>query len=181
MIALRPARVIPGIFLGVALLGAPSSAFGDGGTVRASAREHGLRVTVFTSPAAPRAGPLDVSVLVQDADTDQPLDGVQVRVRATSRRDPTRVIERQATKDVASNKLLYAAVLDVPRAGWWEFRIRVEGHGEPAEVVFGLEVGEPLPGWVSWLGWVAWPVVAVVVFAIHRALVRRKSCRIRHP
>jgi hypothetical protein len=87
------------------------------------------------------------------------------------------VIERPATRDGATNKLLQAAVLDLPEAGWWDVRVRVEGRGEPVDVTFALEVGEPPPGWVSWLGWFAWPAAAVQQFANHRTLVRRKSAR----
>lgn len=168
-------RVINVFLLGGAvLLGVAPSAFADGGTVRASVQQRGLRVTVFTSPASPRVGPVDVSVLVQDAASGQPVAGVQVHVRAASRRDQASTIEALATTDNATNKLLNAAVLDVPEAGWWEFRIRVDGRGEPVEVTFDLEVGEALPGWVSWLGWVAWPVIVILLFATHQLLVRRK-------
>src|SRR5262245_54378691 len=150
MIALTRARAIAGMLSsGVILLGGAAPAFGDGGTVRASVQERGLRVTVFTAPASPRMGPIDVSVLVQDAQTGQPVPDARVHVRATSRRDPARVIERTATREDATNKLLQAAVLDVPEAGWWEIRVRVEGHGNPVDVAFEQEVGESLPDWVS--------------------------------
>ncbi len=149
--------------------------------MRASVRDRGLLVTVFTAPSAPRTGPIDVSVLIQDAATGRPVNDAHVRVRASRRGDPARALERPATTDGATNKLLYAAVLDVPEAGEWSFRVRVEGHGEPVTVEVEVEVDEPLPDWYSWLGWVAWPAVVVLLFGAHLALVRRKSARAGRP
>src|SRR5262249_156491 len=60
----------------------PGHARADGGTVRLSQRAGGYQVTVFTEPTPLRAGPVDVSVLVQDAATGQALPGAQVTVRA---------------------------------------------------------------------------------------------------
>jgi hypothetical protein len=54
----------------------PSGLRADGGAMRLSERAGGYRVTVFTDPTPLRAGPVDVSVFVQDADTGEPADGV---------------------------------------------------------------------------------------------------------
>jgi hypothetical protein len=162
---------------GAILLSGTPLACADGGTVRASVLDRGLLVTAFTAPSAPRTGLIDVSVLVQDAATGRPVSDARIRVRASRRGDPARAIERTATTDDATNKLLYAAVLDVPEAGSWSFRVRVEGSGEPVTVEFEVEVGEPLPGWLSWIGWIASPGMAVLLFGAHRALVRHKNAR----
>jgi hypothetical protein len=162
---------------GLLVAGSPQVSRADGGTVRASVSHGGLRVTVFTAPTPPRAGPVDVSVLVQDAATNAPVPAARVRVRAASREHPDRVIERTATKEAATNKLLDAAGLELPEAGWWEFRVRVEAAESRAEAAFDLEVAGPPPGWVAWVGWVAWPAGAVLLFAAHRFLVRRKHAR----
>ena len=62
-----------GLALGWLLVGAcGEAARGDGGTVRLSRCEGGLRITVFTAPTPFRAGPVDISVLVQDAVTGEP-------------------------------------------------------------------------------------------------------------
>ncbi len=48
----------------------PSSlARADGGAVRLRQRSGGYQIAVFTEPTPLRAGPVDVSVLVQDAET----------------------------------------------------------------------------------------------------------------
>jgi hypothetical protein len=163
---------------GVLLPAEPQPAHADGGTIRVSAREGSLQITVFTSPSPGRAGPIDVSVFVQDAVTGQPVPGARVFVRAESRDHPERFIERPATTDDATNKLLVAALFDLPATGRWEFRVRIEGHGRPAEVAFEMEVDEPPPGWLTLAGWVAWPAVVVALVAIHRILVRLRDARL---
>lgn len=175
---MRGAKAGLRLMLGIGLLtGSVSHARGDGGTVRASVRDAGWRITVFTSPTPPRAGPVDVSVLVQDAATGRPDPGVRVTVRATPRDRAGRAIGQSATADAATNKLMVAAVIGLPEPGWWEFRVRVEGDGRSADVTFELEAGTPPPRWLSLAGWVVWPGVAVVVFAAHRVFVRRKQAR----
>ena len=59
------------IFLWVLVAAAakPAVARADGGELRYSGVKGGYRVAVFTAPVPPRAGSVDVSVLVQDAAT----------------------------------------------------------------------------------------------------------------
>ncbi|MBX9581146.1 MAG: hypothetical protein K2X87_12625 [Gemmataceae bacterium] len=175
---MRHSRVFLRLALGGGLLLGPTAvARADGGTVRASVVAAGWRVTVFTAPTPPRAGPVDVSVLVQDAATGRPDPGHRVRVRAEPRDRSGRPVEQPATADAATNKLLVAATIDLPEPGWWAVRVRVEADGRSAEVGFELEVGDRPPRWLSLAGWVGWPAAAVAVFAAHRALVRRKAGR----
>lgn len=160
-------------------LGPAAAARADGGTVRASAVTGGWRVTVFTSPTPPRAGPLDVSVLVQDAATGRPDPAARVAVWAMPRDRSGPRVEQPATADAATNKLLVAATLDLPEPGWWTVGVRIGTGGRAAELRFELEVGEPPPAWASLAGWVGWPAAAVGLFAVHRVLVRRKRGRVR--
>ena len=149
---------------------AAGSARGDGGTVRASERCGPYRVTAFTSPVPPRAGPVDVSVLVQDEQTRAVVDvAVVVRVSPAGRAGPT--MTRTATAEAATNKLLKAAVFEMPAARAWDVEVAV---GDQPAVRFTMEVGDPLPGPPALAWWVGWPAVAVVLFAAHRALVWRK-------
>jgi hypothetical protein len=151
----------------VALAG---SARGDGGTVRASERCGPYRVTAFSSPVPLRAGPVDVSVLVQDDRTRAVADvPVTVRVSPAGRAGPT--MTRAATTEAATNKLLKAALFELPTAGTYD--VAVEVNGQPA-VRFSMDAGEPLPGLPALAWWVGWPALAVAAFVLHRALVRRK-------
>jgi len=149
----------------------------DGGTVRASVRKGPWQITVFTSPTPLRAGTIDVSVLVQNAATGQPDSSVRVWVRAESLTESSHRIAERATKENATNKLLVAAVFELPEPGGWHFRVTISSGDDSEEVAFDLEAGEPLPRWVSLAGWIAWPAVAILVFAVHQMLVRRKKAR----
>ena len=77
----------------------------DGGTVRAITRDGRYQIAVFTSPAPLVAGVVDISVLVQDAETLAALPGTPVsvsRLRLVSRQPPSlhrqRVISRSAPR-----------------------------------------------------------------------------------
>src|SRR3954468_10866690 len=91
------------------LLTSFSSVRADGGTVRLSQRQGGYQITVFTAPTPFRAGPVDVSVLVQDARTGQPVPQAEVAIRAAPRGRPSEAILQPATVEAATNKLFRAA------------------------------------------------------------------------
>jgi hypothetical protein len=147
----------------------------DGGTVRLSEKNGAYQITVFTAPVPFRAGPVDVSVLVQEAITGETIPQAKVVVRATPRDRPADAVSYPATTEAATNKLLHAAVFELPGPGWWELEVTVEaGHG-PAVARVAVEAAEPLPPWRSLWPWVAWPAVAVLLFSVHQVLVRRKS------
>ena len=65
-------RPIISLLLATCLILHPASfLWADGGTVRLSEEQGRYRITVFTAPAPLRAGPVDVSVLVQEAATGE--------------------------------------------------------------------------------------------------------------
>jgi hypothetical protein len=152
----------------------PAETLGDGGTLRASQRRGGYVVTVFTAPTPPRAGIVDVSVLVQDGATRQPRPDVPVVVRWYHAGADVPTLTAEATTEAATNKLLRAAPFDVPRAGMWRLEVTVAGHdAEP--VICDVDVDEPPPAWLDLAWWVGWPVLAVGLFVIHRRLRNNKT------
>jgi hypothetical protein len=153
----------------------PSLLRADGGTLRLSERRGPYRVSVFTSPTPLRAGTVDVSVLVQDADSGDPVPDVRVRVRATPRGRPAETIEAAATSEAATNKLFRAAVFELPEPGVWQLEVVVEGPHGPASVRLEVEVDEPPPRWLSLWPWFTWPLLVVVLFGVHRLLARRRA------
>jgi hypothetical protein len=154
---------------------APAPLRADGGTVRLSQRQGGYQITVFTLPTPFRAGPVDVSVLVQDAGTGQPVSGGRVTVRAAPRGRPEEAVLHPATAEAATNKLFRAATFDLPEPGWWEFEVAVEGGRAPAQARFEAEAAEPAARWPGLWAWLGWPALAVVLFGVHQLLVRRKA------
>src|SRR6266403_1773002 len=77
----------------------------DGGTVRLSEQKGNYRITVFTSPTVLRAGPVDISVLVQEAATGELASGVQVTIKAVWHGSPGVALHHPATNEAATNKL----------------------------------------------------------------------------
>ncbi len=152
-----------------------SSLRADGGTVRLAQRQGDYQITVFTTPTPFRAGPVDVSVLVQDVRTGQPIPDTQVTVRASPAGQGAEPIVRSATSEAATNKLFHAAVFELPAPGWWDFEVTVAGHAEPVHVRFELEAAEAAPPWPALWPWLAWPALAIVLFGIHQWLVRRRN------
>jgi hypothetical protein len=156
------------------LISHPSSfARADGGAVRLRELAGSYQVTVFTSPTPFRAGPVDVSVLLQDATTGECLTEAQVTVRLTARTSG-QVLEYPATVEAATNKLFHAAVFNMPEPGRWDVDVAVEGPGGSALIRFGVDADEPLPRWLTLWPWFGWPALAVALFSIHQVLVRRK-------
>jgi hypothetical protein len=151
----------------------------DGGTMRLSEKRGEYVITVFTAPAPFRAGPVDISVLVQDAVTGEPLPQTQVTVRMTKPGQPA--LENPATSEAATNKLLHAAQFELPEPGRWQLEVQVEGVDGPAVIGGELEAAPPLPRWRELWPWIGWPAVAIALFGIHQALARRFAVGIHRP
>jgi hypothetical protein len=169
------ARPIIGLLLLSFFIFHPSSfARADGGAVRLHERAGTYQIAVFTSPTPFRAGPVDVSVLVQDAVTGDCVPEAQVTVRLTAR-NSGQVLEYPATAEAATNKLFHAAVFQLPEPGWWDVSVAVEGPHGPARIRFGVQADEPPPRWLELWPWFGWPVFAVALFGLHQVLMRRKA------
>jgi hypothetical protein len=149
----------------------------DGGAVRLSRRQGDYRITVFTEPNPFRAGPVDISVLVQDASTGRPMPRATVTVRAAPRDRPSEAVLHPATREAATNKLFRAALFELPEPGWWDFEVAIEGDHGPAKVYFDLKAAEPSPAWWRLWPWLGWPVLVIVLFLVHEGLVWRKERR----
>jgi hypothetical protein len=163
---------VRGVVVGWFFLGtccAPAGA--DGGSLLLSGKEGGYRISVFTAPTPFRAGPVDLSTLVQDASSGDPMTQVTVTVRMT--RSGRLALEYPATSDAATNKLFHAAQFELPEPGRWEVQVRVEGSHGPAVLGGEVEAAEPLPRWPELWPWIGWPILAIALFGIHQVLVQR--------
>jgi hypothetical protein len=163
--------IVGWLFLGVCC----AQARGDGGTIRMSGKKGDLLVTVFTAPTPLRAGPADISVLVQDASTGQPLSQARVIVRMAKNDESEQ--EYPATPEAATNKLLHAAQIELPGPGRWKIEVQVESSQGSAVIGGEVEAAERLPRWRDMWPWLAWPGLVVALFAIHQVLARRRSAK----
>ena len=151
------------------MLLAAAAARGDGGLICLSERAGSFVVTVFTAQAPLRVGPIDVSVLVQSAADHAPvLDAeVQVTLHAGG-------IERTATAThaAATNKLLYAASLDVAVPGRWSLATDVRA-GDHVAVSCAIDIAPPSPPMVAFWPYLALPGVLIALFALQQWLKAR--------
>jgi hypothetical protein len=167
---MRP--VVVGVIFGWLVLGIRSApAFADGGSIRLSEEKGGYRITVFSAPTPFRAGPVDLSVLVQDASTGDPLTQVLVTVRMTKSGGPA--LEYPATSETATNKLLQAAQFELPEPGRWALEVHVQGSHGLAVIGGELEAAEPSPRWLEIWPWIGWPALVVTLFGIHQVFAQR--------
>ncbi len=170
-------RLIANIVILTWLLVGPCSpaVWADGGRVVLVELHGDMEVSVFASPNPLRAGPVDISVLLQDAKSDQPVTDAQVSVDLTQRMNPKRRIHAVATSAAATNKLMLAALAELPEPGWWDVEVHCHtAHGD-SQSRFALEAGRPLPRWLSVWPWFSWPFGAVILFGVHRLLVWRRE------
>jgi hypothetical protein len=171
----RSVRSLVQLALVAALLLAHSSLLrADGGVLRLRQKAGGYQIAVFTLPTPFRAGPVDVSVLVQDAATGECAPEAQVSV-CLKAPETERILEYPATTEAATNRLFHAAVFELPEPGWWDVEVTVEGPHGPALLRFGVEADEPTPRWLELWPWFSWPALVVALFGVHRVLVQRKA------
>ncbi len=153
----------------------PSLANADAGAIRGSKRDATHQITVFTDPTPLRAGPVDVSVFVQDADTGQPILGNKIDVAIAPHDHPSGEIYLEATSAAASNKLFQAANFDLPHAGWWTFTVNFDRPGDSMYLDFEVNAVDSIPNWVSLWSWFCWPFGVVALFAMSLMFRRNAS------
>ena len=155
----------------VAALFSAAAARGDGGRICVSGPAGPFVVTVFTAPIPLRVGPIDVSVLVQSAADQAPVIDAAVQLTLRSKE-----IERTAaaTHAGATNKLLYAASIDVPTAGEWTLAAAVRVDASTADVGCELEVVPPPPPVVAFWPYLVLPFAITALFAVHQRLKARR-------
>ena len=166
------AMVLSGMVL--ALSGEASLVHADGGSIRVSDRRGNRLITVFTSPTPVRTGPVDISVLIQDAGTGKALTDVPVVIRAHPLDDERYVASALATTEAATNKILQAASLEFSRPGLWRVEVSVRGLDQDIPIGWEMEVAEALPGWLTMGPWITWPLAVIGLFAVHEWLVRKR-------
>lgn len=166
-------------FVAISILSGPCCglALADGGQVRLMEQRGDYQLTVFTSPSPLRSGPVDVSVLVQDAKTGATIHDADVTVELTSPDRSPPLLRAAATTAAATNKLLRAALFELPTPGRWDVRVEcaTTRNRSPVAVEFAMEAGPPLPQWLSVWPWFSWPILAVLLFVVHRRLVAQRT------
>jgi len=157
----------------------------DGGVILSRQTINNLDVTVFASPAPLRAGPVDVSVLVQEAGKTDPLLDATVEVVWNANPDAPAewmppccsmaVGERMsAVRGHSQNKTLYSAIVPIKSTGPSQLAIRVQRGDQSSALFCEVNVQPPRPPILAYWPFLAFPPVLIVGFTLHQRLSRRK-------
>jgi hypothetical protein len=143
------------------------------GAVAQFTREAGpFVVTVFTTPSPLQAGPVDISLLIQNRENQQPvLDCVAL---LQLRKDDAISIHWEATHEAAQNKLLYAAQTKVPESGVWQLEVAITRETDSVEVGGAITVASSSPVVLAYWRSLALPPLLISLFALNQWLKRRR-------
>lgn len=169
---MRRART-PGLLLVWLHLVVGAVALADGGLVLLSEPVGPFRITVFTSPTPMRVGSAQVSVMLQDRDSERPLLDAEVSVWLSPATGAGPTLRTEAGQIEATNKLLYVARVELPSAGTWKLDVSVEREGTAAGVESELEVEPALPRWLAYWPYLVLPPIVSALFAVHQWRSRR--------
>ncbi|MEO6847278.1 MAG: hypothetical protein ABI443_07135 [Chthoniobacterales bacterium] len=176
--------------IGTSLLILCGNIFADGGIVQLQQVSGVYRITLFSEPSPLRAGPVDLSVLVQkngdpvlDADVSLHLElakksdvsGSDWRAPCCEMDGGSDQMTLQATHNAATNKLLYAAPALLPSAGDWTAKITIKEGDNTMAVSGNMFVQPPAASWVAYLPWLLLPVLGVGFFALVQMAKAKKS------
>jgi hypothetical protein len=169
---------------------------GDGGVIQLREVKGPFSVTVFTSPEVPAGGPTDVSVLIQRRETGEVILDADVSLtlqppnHATMKpSDPLCALPStgaafglpdmaqnplsvRATREQASNKLLYAAPVELDAAGDWKLNVFVSREADTASFDCLLPVTLASGGLKGLWPYLALPPIAITAFAMNQRLRR---------
>lgn len=111
----------------------------NGGQVRVADQAVGqYLVTVSTSPAPLRAGPVDISVIVQDQ-ARQTVNDARVTVTTEPLGHAGPGGSYPATRDQATVREFYAAKFNLPAAGQWRMQVDITGPQGAGSTSFDVE------------------------------------------
>lgn len=183
-------RCHPWTITALLVMSAPLLAKGDGGIIRLREAKGPFSVTVFSPPEAAAGGVVDVSVLVQGRDTGKvlldadvsftlsPPDGKAKKQSDEICGSPTAAMNDgasvRATREQASNKLLYAAPMELKAPGNWNLHVLISRGPETARFDFLLPVVSRSGNLTDLWPYLALPPLAIAVFAANQWL-RRQS------
>jgi hypothetical protein len=131
---------------------------------------NGLVLTLFVSPTPLRTGTVDFSVFIEDAASSNPVLDASVKLTVTSPGD--RAISASLNRQDATNDLLYAASLTLPRAGTYALLLESATKSKVAKVTCDLEVLPTAPAIQTYWPYLTPVPIAILLFAVNRLLRR---------
>ena len=187
--------------MAVLITAAPRLAEGDGGIIRLRQTQGPFEVTVFETPEATAGEATDVSMLIQDTATGNvvldaavsftpsPPRGARVKpppasccrlgVAAALSDGISNPPSVRATREQASNKLLYAASLELNPPGNWPLHILVSRGADVARFDLVLPVTAKSGKLAGLWPFLAFPPLAAAAFVLNQWLRFRSLQRWR--
>ena len=150
------------------------TAFADGGAVVFSGESGPVRATVFVEPVPPRVGQFDLSLLLQDRASLEPIAAYGAILTLTSEAvegDLVEQIETVMDRDSATNALLQSALIETERAGRWQVTLvvdQVNGSAPEYSFSFPLEVAPRRARFWDVAIWIALPLIPLLLFLAGR-------------
>jgi hypothetical protein len=157
----------------VGMLLAQASAFADGGTVQLRKESGAFVITVFTSPAPLSAGPVDISVLVQNRNGLEPVLDADISLLLRADTSSTE-IQARPTREQAQNKLLYAAPVTLAESGKWQLSLTILRNGERTDATGTIDVAPAPEMAASYWSYIAFPPLMIAAFVARERLIRRR-------
>jgi hypothetical protein len=154
-----------------------SSLHADGGKVLFQRRAGAFTITLFAAESPVRVGRPDLSVMVQSTADQSPVLDANVQIRLI-RHDANAIsdVSAPAKHERATNKLLYAAMMDLNTPGHYRAEISVQTKKESALVTGDLEVLPPEPPLLAhWPYFLALPVVVLLFVLNQRLKLKRRA------
>jgi hypothetical protein len=137
----------------------------DGGAIQSRQEAGPFVITVFAAPA-------EMSVLVQNRETLEPDLEASVSIRLQHGDSDVTV---QTTRELAHNKLLRAAAVNLDEPGDWRYTVTVSRSGVQATVTGTMKVAPIERKLASYWSYLAFPPVCIALFAVHQRLKVRQT------
>jgi hypothetical protein len=167
-------------------------AFADGGSVQLRGTAGRFQVTLFAEPPTVRAGQVDLSALIQDNGTAQPvLDAtVTLQLRPVQVQksgppawsppscavEPPKELNRvPLLHSGAANRLLYGAQVQIPAAGTWHIRADINQGTDQATLEGDIGVAPALPPAASYWPFFFLPIAVIGIYVVRTRILNERE------
>jgi hypothetical protein len=172
------------------------TSWADGGAIQFQGDAGSFHVTVFTLPPILSAGPVDITVLLQDRSKLNPLLDARVTLDLTAQaiadggreflkkeawippacalNTPSSLANISAQLNHGENRLLYGALVQVPSSGIWKLKVNLQRDSETESVSTLLKVNSPPPPPLAYWQLFILPPMGVLGFILNRMARHRE-------
>jgi hypothetical protein len=181
------------IYALIFLFSSSTMGLADGGAVQLRESVSPFIVTVFADPPQCRAGQLDLSALVQEEKTGDPVLDAVVMVSLSAAESakttggaawlPPACINNSAANlqeiplqvSSGANRLYYSSLVQIPYDGRWQLQVNVQRGAEHVAVQGIMEVHPALPPVTAYWQWFLLPFLAIAGFVLHQHIRKQRK------